>query len=347
MFMGGEDGPAQGGVSMQYVSLGRTGLKVSRICFGTSAVGSTAFQQWAIGEDEARPLFRKALDLGINFFDTADLYSTGLSEEITGKLLDELAPRDQVVIATKVCGRVGDAPNDEGLSRKHIMDTIDASLRRLGTNHVDLYIIHRFDGQTPIEETMEALNDVVRAGKARYLGASSMAAFQFAKMRFAAEKNGWSNFVSMQNLYNLLYREEEREMIPYCVEEGVALTPWSPMARGFFAGNRHREGGGGTLRAQTDQKAQDLFYRELDFEIAERADVVAEKHGVKPIQIALAWTLHKPGVVSPVVGTVKDAYLEDAVAAVDIALDEEDMTRLEELYQPRAVFGFEMAGRGA
>ncbi len=332
---------------MQYVNLGRSGLKVSRVCFGTSAVGSTSFQQWAINESESRPLFKRALDLGVNFFDTADMYSTGISEQITGTLLNELAPRDQVVIATKVCGPMSEHPNDEGLSRKHIMDSIDASLTRLGTDYVDLYIIHRFDGQTPIEETMEALNDIVRAGKVRYLGASSMAAFQFAKMRFAAEKNGWANFVSMQNLYNLLYREEEREMNPYCVGDGVALTPWSPMARGFFAGNRSRDGGGGTLRAQTDKKAADLFYRDIDFTIAERADEVAKKHGVKAIQIALAWVLKKPGVVSPIIGTVKESYLTDAIAALDIALDDDDMTRLEDLYAARAVFGFDPDGRAA
>ena len=242
---------------------------------------------------------------------------------------------------------MSDHPNDEGLSRKHIMDAIDASLKRLGTDYVDLYIIHRFDGQTPIEETMEALNDVVRAGKVRYLGASSMAAYQFAKMRFTAENNGLANFVSMQNLYNLLYREEEREMNPYCVGEGVALTPWSAMARGFFAGNRSRDGGGGTLRAQTDQKAADLFYRDIDFAIAERADEIAKKHGVKAIQVALAWVLNKPGVASPIIGTVKETYLNDAVTALDIALDADDMTRLEELYEARAVFGFEPGGRGA
>ena len=332
---------------MQYVNLGRSGLKVSPLCFGTSAIGSTSFQQWAIGESESRPLFKKALDLGINFFDTADLYSTGLSEEITGKLLGEFAPRDQVVIATKVCGKMSDAPNDEGLGRKHIMDAIDASLRRLGTDYVDLYIIHRFDGQTPIEETMEALNDLVRAGKVRYLGASSMAAYQFAMMRFTAEKNGWANFISMQNLYNLLYREEEREMIPYCLATGVAVTPWSPMARGFFAGNRGRGGGGETVRSKSDGKASDLFYRDVDFAIAERADKIAEKHGVKAIQVALAWTLHRPGIVSPIIGTVKEAYLEDAVAALDIPLDAEDMTGLEELYEARPVYGFDPEGRGA
>ena len=332
---------------MQYVNLGKSGLKVSRICFGTSAIGSPSFQAWALGEAESGPVFQKALDIGINFFDTGDMYSTGLSEEITGKLLGELAPRDQVVIATKVCGKMGDGPNDIGLSRKHIMDSIDASLRRLKTDYVDLYQIHRFDGYTPIEETMEALNDLVRAGKVRYLGASSMFCYQFAKMRFAAERNGWSNFVSMQGLYNLLYREEEREMNPYCVEEGVGLIPWSPLARGFFAGGRNREGSGDTLRAQVDNKARAMLYRETDFAIAERATEVAAKHGVKAIQIALAWNLAKPGITAPIIGAVKETYLDDAVAALDIGLDDEDMQRLEELYQPREVFDIDPMGRNA
>ena len=332
---------------MQYVNLGKSGLKVSRICFGTSAIGSPSFQAWALGEAESGPVFQKALDIGINFFDTGDMYSTGLSEEITGKLLGELAPRDQVVIATKVCGKMGDGPNDIGLSRKHIMDSIDASLRRLKTDYVDLYQIHRFDGYTPIEETMEALNDLVRAGKVRYLGASSMFCYQFAKMRFAAERNGWSNFVSMQGLYNLLYREEEREMNPYCVEEGVGLIPWSPLARGFFAGGRNREGSGDTLRAQVDNKARAMLYRETDFAIAERAAEVAAKHGVKAIQIALAWNLAKPGITAPIIGAVKETYLDDAVAALDIPLDDDDMRRLEELYQPREVFDIDPMGRNA
>jgi aryl-alcohol dehydrogenase (NADP+) len=329
---------------MQYVNLGRSGLKVSRICFGTAAIGSPAWQPWAIGEAEARPLFKKALDLGITYFDTADRYSTGLSEEITGTLLKELAPRDQIVLSTKVCGRMGDGPNDEGLSRKRIMDGIDASLRRLKTDYIDLYVVHRYDAETPIEEAMDALNDVVKAGKARYLGASSMAAFQFAKMRFAAERNGWANFVSMQNLYNLLYREEEREMIPFCVEEGVGLTPWSPLARGFFA---NRRGKAESLRTQTDKKAQELFHRDLDFAIAERVEEVAARHGVKAIQVALAWMLAKPGIAAPVVGAIKESYIEDAVAALDIRLDEGDMKSLEELYEPRPVYGFDLAGRGA
>jgi 1-deoxyxylulose-5-phosphate synthase len=329
---------------MQYVNLGISGLKVSPICFGTAAFGNTDWMKWALGEAEARPLFQRALDAGINFFDTANLYSRGESERITGKILKEIAPRDQIVLTTKVCGRMGDGPNEEGLSRKHIMDSIDASLSRLGTDYVDLYVIHRYDGETPIEETLDALNDVVKAGKARYLGASSMACFQFAKMQFCAERNGWTKFISMQNLYNLLYREEEREMNPYCVEESVALTPWSPLARGFFA---NREGKANTLRAQSDKKAQELFYRDADFAIAEQAERIAAKHGVNATQIALAWILAKPGVVSPVIGAIKDKYIDDAVAALEVALDAEDVESLEAPYQPRAVYGFEMEGRNA
>lgn len=332
---------------MRYVNLGRTGVKVSPICFGTAAIGSPSFQKWALDLDQARPLFRRALDVGINFFDTADRYSTGLSEEITGALLKELARREDVVIATKVCGPMGDGPNDEGLSRKRILASIDASLHRLGTDYVDLYTIHRFDSQTPIEETMETLNDVVRAGKARYIGASSMFCYQFAKMRALADKRGWANFVAMQNLYNMLYREEEREMNRYCAEEGVAVNPWSPLARGFFAGNRGKAGGGETLRSQTDGKAAEFFYRDVDFAIVARADAVARKHGVNATQIALAWLLAKPAVVSPVLGLVKERYIDDAVAALDVKLDDGDMRALEELYESRPVMGFVPEGRGA
>ena len=330
---------------MRYVTLGRTGLKVSPICFGTSAIGSPDFQKWALDKDHARPIFQKALDVGINFFDTADMYSTGLSEEITGALLKELAPRDQVVLATKICGRMGPGPNDEGLSRKHIMDGIDASLTRLGTDYVDLFYIHRFDGETPIEETMEALDEIVRAGKVRYLGASSMCAYQFAKMRFAAERCGGATFMAMQNLYNLLYREEEREMNPYCAEEGVAVNPWSPLARGFFAGNRASGGGGETLRAQTDGKADGFLCGEQDFAIFDAVQAVATRHDVKPIQAALAWILNKPGVVSPVLGLLKAPHIDDAVAAVDIQLTEADMAEMEAPYQARPVMGFEPSGR--
>ena len=330
---------------MQYVNLGSTGLKVSRICLGTAAYGSQSFEKYTLNESECRPMFERALDLGINFFDTADMYSRGLSEEITGKWLGEFASRDQVVIATKVCGRMDDGPNDEGLGRKHIMDAIDASLRRLGTDYVDLYQIHRFDAETPIEETMGALNDVVMAGKARFIGASSMFTYQFAKMQFAAERHGWTRFVSMQNLYNLLYREEEREMIPYCLEEGVGLIPWSPLARGVFARFRQPEDAAKTLRAQHDVGAREYLSQEADVAIAERVTELAAKREVTPIQIALAWMLHRPGITAPIIGATKVHYIDEAVAALDIALEEGEIEYLEQPYLPRPVMGFEPQGR--
>jgi len=328
---------------MDYVNLGKTGLKVSRLCLGCMSYGSRKWRDWVLDEDEARPFFRKALDLGINFFDTADMYSAGASEEVTGRALRDFAKRDQVVIATKLFNPMGDGPNDRGLGRKHVMDAIDASLRRLGTDYVDLYQIHRFDYGTPIEETMEALHDVVKAGKARYIGASSMHAFQFAKMQFAAERHGWTRFAAMQNHYNLVYREEEREMIPYCREEGVGLIPWSPMARGFIAGNRDREGSGETTRAKSDDYARDLYFQESDFAIAERVAEVAARHGVKPAQVALAWVLAKPGITAPIIGATRLPYLDDAAAALDLVLSGDDMKRLEEPYRPHAVREFETA----
>jgi 1-deoxyxylulose-5-phosphate synthase len=328
-------------MEMEYTNLGSCGLKVSRICLGCMSYGASAWRDWVLDEADAKPFFKRALDLGINFFDTADMYSVGASEEVTGRALLEYAGRDQVIIASKVNNPMGDGPNDRGLSRKHILDGIDASLRRLGTDYVDLYQIHRFDDETPIEETMEALNDVVRAGKARYIGASSMHAFQFAKMQFAAERNGWTKFVSMQNHYNLVYREEEREMIPYCREEGIGLIPWSPMARGFIAGNRNTKGGGDTTRAESDDFARDLYFRETDFRIADRVADMATERGVKPAQIALAWILNKPGVVAPIIGATKLQYVDDAVDALEIALSPEDMARLEEPYEPHPTLGFE------
>lgn len=328
---------------MKYVTLGKSGLKVSELCFGCMSYGRRSWREWVLDEDEARPFYKKALELGFNFFDTADMYALGSSEEVTGRALRDYAERDQVVIATKVYNPMGDGPNDKGLSRKHIMDSIDASLRRLGTDHVDLYYIHRFDFETPIEETMEALHDVVKAGKARYLGASSMHAFQFAKMQFAAERNGWTKFAVMQNHYNLVYREEEREMIPYCREEGVALVPWSPMARGFLAGNRDRKGGGETTRAKSDDFAEHLYYREEDFTIAERVSEIAAERGVKPAQIALAWICRKPGIASPIIGATKMDYLDDAVGALEISLTEDEIKRLEEPYQPHPTLGFTTA----
>src|SRR5579871_4589742 len=275
---------------MDYIKLGACGLKVSRLCLGTMTYGSKRWRQWVLEEEESRPFIRRALELGINFFDTADVYSLGVSEEIVGRALKDFGPpRDQVVIATKVFNAMGDDPNQRGLSRKHIHHAIDDSLRRLGTDYIDLYQIHRFDYETPIEETMEALNDVVRAGKALYIGASSMFAWQFAKMLHTSEQRGLARFISMQNHYNLIYREEEREMMPLCRNEGIAMIPWSPMARGFLAGNRSRENFGETIRAKTDEYAQQLYYLDADFKVVDRITEVAKKRGVKNAQIALAW----------------------------------------------------------
>ena len=330
---------------MDYVNLGRTGLRVSRLCLGTMTFGSTAWRPWILPEDASRPFIRRALDAGINFFDTADMYSRGVSEQIVGRALNDFTTRDQVVVATKAFFPMGDGPNDRGLSRKHLFDAIDASLRRLGTDYVDLYQIHRFDPHTPIEETLEALNDIVRAGKARYLGASSMYAWQFARMLQASERHGWARFVSMQNHYNLVYREEEREMLPLCRAEGVGIIPWSPLARGFLAGNRERSGGpeekkgGDTLRARTDEYAQSLYYADSDFRVVDRVVELAGRRGVTPAQIALAWILRQPGVTAPIIGVTKVEQLDDAVAALEVTLDDEECRRLEEPYLPHPVLG--------
>ena len=330
---------------MEYVNLGRTGLRVSRLCLGTMTFGSTEWRPWILPEDAGRPFIRHALDVGINFFDTADMYSRGVSEEIVGRALGDFTTRDQVVIATKAFFPMGDGPNDRGLSRKHLFDAIDASLRRLGTDHVDLYQIHRFDPHTPIEETLEALNDIVRAGKARYIGASSMYAWQFARMLQMSERHGWARFVSMQNHYNLVYREEEREMLPLCRAEGIGIIPWSPLARGFLAGNRDRatrpdeKKGGETLRAQTDEYAQSLYYADSDFRVVDRVVEIARARGVTPAQIALAWILRQPGVTAPIIGVTKIEQLDDAVAALGVTLDEEECRRLEEPYVPHPVLG--------
>jgi 1-deoxyxylulose-5-phosphate synthase len=324
---------------MQYVRLGKSGLKVSRICLGMMSYGSTDWREWVLPEDAARPFVKRALELGINFFDTADVYSLGVSEEITGRALRDLARRDQVVIATKVCSKMSDDPNDRGLSRKHIMDSIDRSLRRLGVDTVDLYQIHRYDSETPIEETMEALHDVVKAGKARYIGASSMYAWQFAKAQHTADQHGWTRFVSMQNHYNLVYREEEREMIPQCVEMGVGLIPWSPLARGFLAGNRRKEDWGETVRARTDPFAHSMYYQEADFRVVDRVVEVAARVGCKPTQVALAWLLGRSGLVAPIIGATKMSHLEDAVGALDVALSPDDARYLEEPYVPHPVLG--------
>jgi len=325
---------------MKYVNLGSTGLKVSPVCFGTMTYGSKKWREWVLEEDDAQPFFQRATELGINFFDSADMYSLGVSEEITGRALKRFGPsRDRVVIATKVFNAMGDDPNQRGLSRKHIMHAIDDSLRRLGTDYIDLYIIHRFDRETPIAETMQALHDVVRAGKARYIGASSMFAWQFAKMQHTADERGLTRFVSMQNHYNIVYREEEREMIPLCMDQGVAITPWSPLARGFVAGNRRKEDFGDTLRAKTDDYGQGLYYQESDFKVVDRITEVAKKRGVSNAQIALAWIFAKPGVTSPIIGASKIAHLEEAVAALEIHLTAEEMKALEEPYQPHRVLG--------
>ena len=330
---------------MDHVNLGRTGLRVSRLCLGTMTFGSTAWRGWVLPEADSRPFIRRALDAGINFFDTADMYSRGVSEEIVGRALADFTTRDQVVIATKAFFPMGDGSNDRGLSRKHLFDAIDASLRRLGTDYVDLYQIHRFDPHTPIEETLEALNDIVRAGKARYIGASSMFAWQFAQMLQVSERRGWARFVSMQNHYNLVYREEEREMLPLCRAEGIGVIPWSPLARGFLAGNRDRPAasdtpkGGETLRARTDDYAHGLYYAESDFQVVDRVVALARRREVTAAQIALAWILRRPGVTAPIVGVTKMEHLEDAIAAVDIALDENECVHLEKPYAPHPVLG--------
>lgn len=324
---------------MQYVNLGKSGLKVSRICLGMMTYGATTWRKWVLEEDAGRPIIRAAVESGINFFDTADVYSLGVSEAITGRALRDFAKRDEVVIATKVYNSMGDKPNDRGLSRKHIMASIDNSLRRLETDYIDLYQIHRFDRNTPIEETMEALHDVVKAGKARYIGGSSMYAWQFAKMNHVAERYGWTRFVSMQNHYNLVYREEEREMNPYCQSEGIGLIPWSPLARGFLAGNRSREDWGATVRAKTDAFAQEMYYHESDFTVVERVVELAVQRGVRPAQIALAWILNRPAVTAPIIGASKLSHLEDALGALEITLSADDMHHLEEPYQPHPILG--------
>ena len=319
---------------MEYVNLGATGLKVSRLCLGTMTYGTSQWRPWILDEDASRPFLREALEAGINFFDTANMYSNGASEEVVGRALRDFARRDEVVIATKVFFPTGKAPNDRGLSRKHIMTAIDDSLRRLGTGYVDLYQIHRWDYHTPIEETVEALHDVVKSGKARYVGASSMHAWQFAKALHVAERRGWTRFVSMQNHYNLIYREEEREMIPLCADQGIAVIPWSPLARGFLAGNRTRENWGETIRAKTDDYGQRLYYQESDFDVVERVREVAQRKGVEPIQIALAWLLAKPAVTAPIVGVSKAGQLKSLLGAFEVSLDADDVRSIEECYKP-------------
>jgi aryl-alcohol dehydrogenase (NADP+) len=305
--------------------------------------GTSKWRPWVLDEAESRPFIKRALELGINFFDTADMYSRGVSEKVLGRALKDFAERDQIVIATKAFYPMGDGPNDRGLSRKHLFDAIDRSLERLGVDHVDLYLIHRFDPTTPIEETVEALHDIVKSGKARYVGASSMDAWQFAKMLYVADLHGWTRFVSMQNHYNLVYREEEREMLPLCRAEGIGVIPWSPLARGFLAGNRRKADLGDTARARTDDFATKLYYADTDFAIVDRVVAIARERGVKPTQVALAWLLAKPAVTAPIVGASKLSHLEDHVGALALRLSPEEIARLEECYQPHPVLGHEPA----
>ncbi len=324
---------------MEYIRFGNTGLKVSRICLGTMTYGRpTERWQWALNEEQSKPFIMKALELGINFFDTADIYSLGASEEIVGSALKDLARRDDVVIATKVFNPMSQAPNDGGLSRKHIMSAIDASLKRLKTDYVDIYQIHRWDYNTPVEETMEALHDIVKAGKARYIGASSMFSWQFAKALYTSDLHGWTRFVSMQPHYNLIYREEEREMIPLCQDQKIAVIPWSPLARGLLTGNRSKERNE-TLRAKTDQFGKSLYKMDSDFDVISRLDEIAKKRGLPNAQVALAWLLSKPAITSPIVGASKPGHLEDAVAALSVRLTEKEINQLEELYEPHPVAG--------
>jgi aryl-alcohol dehydrogenase (NADP+) len=324
---------------MNYVNLGRTGLKVSRLCLGTMTYGSRKWRPWVLDEDESRPFLRRAIELGINFFDTADMYSVGASEEVLGRALRDFGPgRDRVVIATKVFNAMGDDPNQRGLSRKHIRHAIEDSLRRLGTDYVDLYQIHRFDPNTPVEETMQALDDLVREGKVLYLGASSMFAWQLAKMIHASQDRGWARFVTMQNHYNLLYREEEREMIPFCADQSVGLLPWSPLARGILARGMKAT----TERATTDDYARNLYGGALpkaDLAILEAVQRIAGERGVPAAQVALAWICQKPGVIAPIVGASKPNQLEDAVAALSMGLTAQEISALESPYVPHGVAG--------
>jgi len=301
--------------------------------------GSSQWRDWVLEERESRPFIQRALELGINFFDTADAYSLGVSEEILGRALNDFTRREEVVIASKVFFPMGDKPNLGGLSRVHIMQAIDDSLRRLGTDYIDLYQIHRWDPETPIEETLEALHDVVKSGKVRYIGASSMYAWQFSKSLYLADLHGWTRFVSMQNHYNLVYREEEREMIPLCRSEGIGVIPWSPLARGFLSGNRSRQDWGETARAKSDEFAHQMYYQESDFTVVERVAELAQQRSVTPSQIALAWLLHQPGVTAPIIGASKMTHLEENIAAIDIELSPEELDTLQEPYLPHPVLG--------
>ena len=324
---------------MDLIPLGRTGLKVSRLCLGMMTYGSKNWRAWVLNEEEGRPIIKHAVDLGINFFDTANVYSIGVSEEILGRALKALAVRrEHVVVATKVHGAMGDSPNERGLSRKHIMHQIDASLTRLGTDYVDLYQIHRFDPTVPIEETIDALDAVVRAGKALHIGASSMFAWQFSRYLHLADKMGKARFVSMQNHYNLVYREEEREMMPLCRAEGIAIIPWSPMARGFLMGNRGRGGQEATLRAKTDEFGKGL-YSDDDYQVVDAVTQVAKNRGIPNAQIALAWILQQAGVTAPIIGASKLSHLDDAIKALSLKLTDDELAALGAPYRPHSVVG--------
>jgi 1-deoxyxylulose-5-phosphate synthase len=325
---------------MEFLRLGKSGLKVSRLALGCMTYGSSKWRPWILDEPAGRPFYKRALELGINFFDTADMYSQGDSERVLGRAMKDFGPgRDQVVIATKVFFPLGDDPNQKGLSRKHILHAIDDSLQRLGMDYVDLYQIHRYDYETPIEETLEALHDVVKSGKARYIGASSMHTWQFAQMQYTADRLGLTRFVSMQNHFNIVYREEEREMIPYCIDEGIGLIPWSPLARGFVMGNRRKEDRGDTTRAKSDEYAQKLYYQDSDFKIVDRITEIAKQRGVSNAQVALAWVLAQPGITAPIIGASKLEQLEDLVKALEVKLTADELKALSEPYQPHAVLG--------
>jgi aryl-alcohol dehydrogenase-like predicted oxidoreductase len=330
---------------MKFTTLGNTGLTVSRLCLGCMSYGGGEMPEWSQGtrgwhvnKEDAREHFTMALDAGINFFDTADVYSAGLSEEITGFYLNEMASRDDIVLATKVHGVMGAGPNRRGLSRKHILEACDNSLRRLRMDYIDLYQIHRWDPKTPIEETLDALDSLVRAGKVRYLGASSMAAWQLSKALYTAKENHWHRFVAMQNHYNLVYREDEREVIPLCMDQGLAVIPWSPLARGFLTGTRKRDGGS-TARSQNDGFAKDMYYSEDDFAVVDAVLDVAKRRGVSAAQVACAWVLQAPGVTAPIIGATKPQHLKELIAAVDLKLTDDEVAALEKPYRPHGILG--------
>ncbi len=323
---------------MEYVRLGKSGLMVSRICLGTMTYGDANWRPWILGDEQSRPFVKHALEKGINFFDTADFYSRGVSEEVVGRALRDFAKRQNVVIATKAYYAMSDDPNDRGGSRKHLLDAIDASLKRLGTDYVDLYQIHRLDATTPMEETLEALHDIIKSGRARYIGASSMYAWEFAKMLYLADRHGWTRFISMQNHYNLIYREEEREMLPLCLDQGVGVIPWSPLARGILTGSKTRTEDR-TRRAQHDEYGRSLYVSQKDYDVADRVETVARERGVPRAQVALAWLLGNPAITAPIIGATKLSHIDDAVAAVEMKLTSEERKRLEEPYEPHPIAG--------